>query len=712
MRTYIKVSIAWAIALAAVACNNKEALRDNPVNPNYNPETKEVTTQFVLSVNTGSPQTKMTADNVQMGSNFLGIQDAYILAYKTDISNPDTFTNEPFVLTPGTKSLRRYPMGVMYSNGSINASTNASASSNRVLQLSIPVDVDAMLVYGKAVNGRSEPSTDAVDKVRGYMDFHIDDTPDNIYFELKSRLSDKTAYDNTAALMIFVINRIIGSDIPAATTDYTVGSTVYSNLGPLSWKGLGDQYVADKTQLNGLEEILGSAFATFTTIKEDEYRAGSSTAVLTMVKDMFSSISSVASAIPTSDGEANARRLAEEIVNRIGRYFDTTNWTYKSKSTIQSNVPASVMDGSTFASTFANAGDLNSFPYAEFHIPEGAAQLAYTASSNKFSYKDPNVALVQPNYNASNQFDPLRYKYPAELAYYVNSPLRVTSEKVTTASYPNGTSNWKDDANTKWTGWTKNGRVQSNTQGVAIRDNINYGVALLKTSIAYTATELQDNKHNLTGDIDNNKFTTTTGGTARFTLHGVLVGGQNSKMNWQYLRKESTGDAALFNNVIYDDDIYDAAIPTPTGKENYTIVFDNYNFTGTQSSVYVALEIKNEGDAFWGKNNLIPSGGIFYLVGELQVAPGGQTITWPTDHQVPPIYGVDEAVPAGKVGGHSMEIPRVFIQDFVTKAVFNIGETSLQKAYVSIPNLASTQMSLGLSVDLSWADGYEYTVTL
>ena len=59
-----------------------------------------------------------------------------------------------------------------------------------------------------------------------------------------------------------------------------------------------------------------------------------------------------------------------------------------------------------------------------------------------------------------------------------------------------------------------------------------------------------------------------------------------------------------------------------------------------------------------------------------------------------------------------MEIPRVFIQDFVTKAVFNIGETSLQKAYVSIPNLASTQMSLGLSVDLSWADGYEYTVTL
>ena len=707
MRNLFKLSLAGAIALAAVACNKKDVVQDNPT---FNPETKEVSTQFVLSVNTGGPQTKMTDENVQMANNFLGIQDAYILAYKTGISNPDTFTNEPFVLTPSVKSERRYPMGKLYSNGSIDAPTNSTASSNRILQLSIPVDVDAMLVYGKAINDRSNPSTDGIDKARGYMDFHMDDTPDNIYFELKSRLSDKTGYDNTAALMIFLINRIIKSEV-AAIASYSAGSETYTNLDALTWKGLGDQYKADKTQLNGLEEILGSAFTTFTTIKDDEYRAGSSAAVLTMVKDMFTAISDVANAIPTSSGEANARRLGGEIVNRIGRYFDTTNWTYKDIETIKSNIPSEVMTSATFESTFANAGNLNNFPYVEFHVPSGAAQLAYNSTSNEFSYKDPNVALVQPNYNASNQFDPIRYKYPAELAYYVNSPLRVTSIDVNTDSYPNGTNNWKDDANAKWTDWTKNGRVQSDTRGVAVRDNINYGVALLKTSVAYTATELQDNKHNLTGDTDNNKFTTTTGGTARFTLHGVLVGGQNSKMNWQYLRKDETGETSLFNNVIYDDAINNSAIPTPTGDENYTIVFDNYNFTDTQSSVYVALELKNEGDPFWGKNNLIPSDGIFYLVGELQVAPGGQTITWPTDHQVPPVYGVGEAVPSGKVGGHSKEIPRVFIQDFVTKAVFNIGETSLQKAYVTIPNLASTQMSLGLSVDLSWTDGYEYNIT-
>lgn len=707
MRSIYRITLAGAIALAAVACN-KDVVQDNP---DYNPETKEVTTQFVLSVNTGAPQTKMTATNVQRASNFLGIQDAYILAFKTDISNPDTYTNEPFVLDPTKKSVRRYPLGKLYSNGSIDAPKNGSASSNRILQMTIPVDVDAMLFYGKAINDRSDPSTDGVDKARGFMTINMDDTPDNIYFELKSRLANKDNYDNTAKLMIFVINRIIQSQI-SDIASYTVGTENYSNLGELTWKGLGNQYTADKTQLNSLEEILGAAFTTFTTIKDDEYRAGSSTAVLNMVEDMYTAISGVANAIPTSPGEANARRLAGEIVNRIGRYFDTTNWTYKDIETIKSNIPNEVMTAATFESTFANAGNLNTFPYEEFHIPEGAAQLAYDATNNVFSYKDPNVALVQPSYNASNQFDPLRYKYPAELAYYVNSPLRVTTTKVTTESYPNGTNNWKDDANTNWTGWTKNGRVQSDTKGVAVRDNINYGVALLKTSIKYSATELQDNKHTLTGDTENNKFTTTTGGTAKFTLHGVLVGGQNSKMNWQYLRKESTGDAALFNNVIYDDAINNAAIPTPDDAENYTIVFDNYNFTDTQSSVYVALEIKNEGDPFWGKNNLIPHDGIFYLVGELQVAPGGQTISWPTDHQIPPIYSAAEATAAGKVAGHSKEIPRVFIQDFVTKAVFKIGETSLQHAYVTIPNLSSTQMSLGLSVDLNWTEGYEYDITL
>ena len=48
----------------------------------------------------------------------------------------------------------------------------------------------------------------------------------------------------------------------------------------------------------------------------------------------------------------------------------------------------------------------------------------------------------------------------------------------------------------------------------------------------------------------------------------------------------------------------------------------------------------------------------------------------------------------------------------MTSATFTLGENSLKHAYVTIPNLASTQMSLGLSVDLKWHAGYTYNIEL
>jgi hypothetical protein len=58
----------------------------------------------------------------------------------------------------------------------------------------------------------------------------------------------------------------------------------------------------------------------------------------------------------------------------------------------------------------------------------------------------------------------------------------------------------------------------------------------------------------------------------------------------------------------------------------------------------------------------------------------------------------------------SKQIPRVFIQDFMTKVTFRIGHLSLQKAYVTVPDLRSSQMSLGLSVDIQWQNGFEYDI--
>ena len=153
---------------------------------------------------------------------------------------------------------------------------------------------------------------------------------------------------------------------------------------------------------------------------------------------------------------------------------------------------------------------------------------------------------------------------------------------------------------------------------------------------------------------------------------------------------------------------------------NYTLVYDNYNSSeeeANQNDVYVALELVNNGDAFCGRDNMIPNGGVFYLVAKIEKPNADQRNTlhaaFPSDHQIPPVYGVDgETVPDGKFAGESKKIARVFIQDFVTNATFRIGQYSLQNAYYSVPDLRASQMSLGLSVDLQWIPGLNYTLDL
>jgi len=715
------------LTLAALSCRQEEVID----NPNYNPETREVTTQFVLSVSTSGeaqqPETKMTADVVQKNTNFRGMTDAVILTYKTGFDYATATSGNAVVSSTTTAADKRFDMGNLYSNGSITPADNATSSSNRILQLSIPVGTDAVLFYGKAV-------TAGQGKERGATEAVIKDKPEETVFKAVRRMPEDqvAAYDATARLMIFVINRIMQSSLAAAQTD-TYGFPA-ADLPAISWRDLGIQYeinndmrTGTKVTQVGLEEILGKAYSTFTNIKAGEFRSGSSASVKWMMQEMASVINGVISATPTSAKEANAKRLAVQISTRMGRYFDSS-WEYQSYDAIKTVVvDGGIMSESDWNNTstgFVGAMDLNGYPYDDFNIPEGAAQLAIDANG-VFSYKHPNAALVTPNAS----FEPRKYLYAPELFYYDNSPLRVTNKAdLLIGDYPNGVGPWDDESTSgKWYagGWSL-GSVSSSTRGVAVRDNINYGVAMLKTSVAWSdaavsADYLLDNRGTLVSATEGDRQIALS--DAHLELKGVLVGGVNPRMNWQFLRKYSgTEDSANdkfpnFDGVIYDDDIANTGIPTPANGENYTLVYDNYNSDladNGQSGVYVALEFVNNGDAFWGKDNLIRNGATFYLYGLLENSTANQNaITWPTHYQVPPIYGVDgEDVPSGKVAGQSKQIPRVFIQNFMTTAVFKIGVNSLKNAYLSVPDLRSTQMSLGLSVDLSWQSGYTYDIEL
>ena len=381
------------------------------------------------------------------------------------------------------------------------------------------------------------------------------------------------------------------------------------------------------------------------------------------------------------------------------------------------------------------AKEPSQFPYELFHIPEGAAQMGID-SDGKIEYKIPNRALLHPAPNDVIDFPPYKYTYPAELAYYVNSPLLVTTTKVEDSNtyFPNGYNKWYNQS--YWDvlnkGWGK-GFVGTETKGVAIRDNVNYGVAMLETNVSYSASSFNDNRGHFSpteGDA------TINASQLSLELFGVLIGGQNVEVNWQYL--STTDDESKYSFVLYDD-----IMQTTRGTDNsanyvkpgstvtnYTLVLDNYINKNTQLEVPVALEFINRGVDFWGRDNLIRTNATFYLLGKLKTTGASTTIDWTITedkvnsegatpyverygYQVPPIYGVgSEAVPSGKVRGKSKQITRVFIQNFTTKANFTIGANSLKNAYVTLPDLRSSQMSLGLSVDLSWQPGLVFNVEL
>lgn len=215
-----------------------------------------------------------------------------------------------------------------------------------------------------------------------------------------------------------------------------------------------------------------------------------------------------------------------------------------------------------------------------------------------------------------------------------------------------------------------------------MRQNINYGVANLATTVKCGAASLADNKK--LSVTDPSEFTgTVTVPTAGFPVTGLLIGGQPTKVGFNF---QPTSDAE-YVQTIYDNNLTGIkAINGDPTATNYTIVLPNdKGRTATdQNTVNVAIELtNNSGVAFRGFDGIIPAGGKFYLVGKLE--PKTKELT-----------GVDK--------------PAVFMSDY--KTTLNLTITSLKHAYNTIPDLRSTKLQLGLSVDLDWQTGIQFDVNI
>ena len=536
-----------------------------------------------------------------------------------------------------------------------------------------------------------------------------------------SRLDDRqTRYTETCNLAALIINRIIKSEVgEAAAGVYThAGHTNEAALPAISWRGIG-KTLKDGGSLPPLQENLATVYNSLTTLGTNEVRAGSASAVCSIIYHIYETITTTLAATPTTDGELNAQRLAETIKTRIENYFDveSTETATAFRNIGDASTANTIINGLVTASVYADKdafdavygqvvhGDLMGFP-TSFKLPLGAAQLYFTdfnadATTGGFSYTNPSTSLL----DLSATIAPTHYMYPSELLYFDNSPLYVSDAEKTADNYPNGYNTWDTYS---WTsnGWSNN-FVTSTTRSVAVKNNINYGVAMLQTQVALNGTTFNDNRHAIVTSESDQSLTEAE--VKKMQLTGIIIGGQNHQLGWNYLAKAN--ETTDWDYAIFDNQIESSTIPTGA---NYTLVFDNYrNGDQTaQTDVLVALEFQNNSDKdFYGKGNLIRKGGKFYLIGKLELGTkligtdngiSGSATAWPTNYPIPPYTDA----------GASKEITRVFIQDYLTTATFKIGANSLKNAFITVPDLRSTQTSLGLSVDLNWREGLNFEANL
>ena len=322
---------------------------------------------------------------------------------------------------------------------------------------------------------------------------------------------------------------------------------------------------------------------------------------------------------------------------------------------------------------------LQGYP-ANIGLPDGAAVLEWDTDPT------PDTFAIVTGASASTTALALdRYVYPASLQYFVSSTIATATtsqaSRYTTSSY-----SWADVLDPdQGSGYDDHSAVKPSTKSVAIEDPIQYGVGQLVADVRIKNSGLKDSKEEAYDCA------------SALTWTGILIGDQKT-VNYAFVAPDGVA------YTIYDNYMNNLTtpgnpivVPTSGGDEdyfgfsdpNYTLVFSTQdNIVGEEPGtpgdhvVNVAIELVNNNAAFYGYNGqLIPEGSKFYLVGQLNAQAG---TTNKADH--PAKYNI-------------------FYKDYKTTVHFTIGETSLGKAYNTIPDLRSHNLELGFSVDLAWQAG-------
>ena len=425
-------------------------------------------------------------------------------------------------------------------------------------------------------------------------------------------------------------------------------------------------------------ETLKKAYDNFIKEYTEAQRAGSANAVRLQMQALYNIAKPIADNSSATD-QVLARKLCDNILN--------------SSATEANSIKFEDEDNDGILNYDIVDKKISNFP-CEQGLPEGAALLTLNGSS--FSYNNtPEIGPDNNKINISN------ITYPLPIVYFDNTPAKANTAEINT--WQTTTTGW--DTETNWNGWTD--EVSASTRSIALKNNINYGVAGLKTVVKCEAAALEDNRHAHNSDLGNQSINVPSGG---FEVTGILIGGQPNTVNWQFINTSTDADSRKY--VVYDKVTNGVKAKASSSSYStdaiYTLVFDNWILGNTQEKVTFALELQNGDVEFYGQEGVIAAGQKFYLIGQLDPSQpaAGSAITWPE------YTGESNTLPNSYENRYPVKAKtnRVFVQDFTTTARVNI--KSLKNAYVTIPDLRATKLQLGLSVDLTWQTGLTFDVSI
>lgn len=261
-----------------------------------------------------------------------------------------------------------------------------------------------------------------------------------------------------------------------------------------------------------------------------------------------------------------------------------------------------------------------------------------------------------------------RYMKPAALTYYANAyPVDYSNTNAAslqwdkTAGTINAAGSGINAARTQ---------ISPATTKIALNKTINYGVGRLDVAPVFIAA---GGVMETANDPDGN-MTPVSVNNNSFELTGVLVGNLPTKLDWE-LNPSGEFGATVFDTEVEKSavSVFANAASATYDKCSYIILPATTGLKALGKNATIALQFKNKGAQFYGKDGIVPAGGTFYIAGQLSQ------------------------------NGTSDVMEDAIKKDFYTTAKLRI--VTLKNATNTVPDIVNPTLELSMYVDLEWQEG-------